>query len=220
MGIFVIVAWKGWRYGNENNDDNNNDKKKTAEQQYLSIVWMPMMKGCTSGFGGQQNLQRVWALSGVPSLNVKWYSGLMALPWVITEVGEGAGVQHHTHSGAEEREGKKKENKSRFLDFGLVFCLSFSDSACIYAPWATAASNYCAPMWAFGSGSAEAPEQFPSVVVRRMCTYFTVKDKLQIAKLDEERRGGGGGDISWWQRRDELMPQLCYITSPSLILIE
>lgn len=42
------------------------------------------MKGCTSGLGGQQNLQRVWALSGVPSLRVKWYSGLIAVPCVIT----------------------------------------------------------------------------------------------------------------------------------------
>lgn len=52
---------------------------------------MPMMKGCTSGFGGQQNLQRVCALRDVPSLSVKWYRGLMAVPWVIT-------VNAHTQS--------------------------------------------------------------------------------------------------------------------------
>lgn len=56
----------------------------TKLDRYLSIVWMPKMKGCTSGLGGQQNLHRVWALREVPSLSVKWYSGLMAVPWVIT----------------------------------------------------------------------------------------------------------------------------------------
>lgn len=78
---------------------------------YLSIVWMPMMKGCTSGFGGQQNLQRVWALSGVPSLNVKWYSGLMALPWVIT--GGVGGVRCHARSRQRGAEEERKTQRDR-----------------------------------------------------------------------------------------------------------
>lgn len=91
--------------------------------QYLSIVWMPIMKGCTSGLGGQQNLQRVWALSGVPSLEVKWYSGLTALPWVITVRNSSMHMCTHTYTCIQTHKEKKRQKQS--LDFSLISCLFF-----------------------------------------------------------------------------------------------